>query len=606
MKKKLISFDAFKKIESDSLSNAQEELIGAEDVLAQTLETDGLELHCFGESDVTYCTPDNHYIHANYQINKGKVLFENIEEVMVEQDSEKKHARQVLNTMVEAILDNNTEKAKDLFDEYITMPVVRREIMTEGFKVTASKPTGKRSKLYHKRQPRSLVAKRMREMKKTKRRLKMNPGLTRQLKLQKMKARKKLGGSKSKRWRVYARKAKMMKEWQNLSENVLGFVDYKAFGPILQESAFKHDEKGNVIAVAIPSLQARNEGKILSFNWKTMDHEVKVLRNGAKVMAEDTAFCKVISDLKRCNAASDNKGLEENLENIVTKFPTVLYLTQTELAKQIDTALETVGATNYADQDCEFMAEGILRIAHQAYSDKVNKIIGLSGKEIDKNAKDQFVEFKNIVDTFYPTLDESDTIEIKVFNDLLITLNEIYKVADDNEDERAKAELAGFMNQCESVLERKVKPDMDLAEDIALFINDLMETNLEMQNWDVEDNAHVSATGEHPAASQWSKKSYSPASDASGDWGDLQPVSDGKSYKKGADDMKSSWTGLGGKDVYPDLSNPFLTKPGEWTMKGEKGVDKDDDELGTWQSSDTFDKLTNPYLPTSVIPKRPE
>ena len=53
MKRKLISFEAFKNLEEGSLTRSEQELINAEDVLGKTLGVD-VELHCYGESDVTY------------------------------------------------------------------------------------------------------------------------------------------------------------------------------------------------------------------------------------------------------------------------------------------------------------------------------------------------------------------------------------------------------------------------------------------------------------------------------------------------------------------------------------------------------------------------
>ena len=38
-------------------------------------------------------------------------------------------------------------------------------------------------------------------------------------------------------------------------------------------------------------------------------------------------------------------------------------------------------------------------------------------------------------------------------------------------------------------------------------------------------------------------------------------------------------------------------------MKGEKGVDKDSDPSGQWQSGDTWPNLNNPYLPPAFTPK---
>jgi hypothetical protein len=38
-------------------------------------------------------------------------------------------------------------------------------------------------------------------------------------------------------------------------------------------------------------------------------------------------------------------------------------------------------------------------------------------------------------------------------------------------------------------------------------------------------------------------------------------------------------------------------------MKGEKGVDKDEDEIGTFQSNDTWPNLQNPLHPKARFAK---
>lgn len=615
MKRKLISFDVFKKIEEQSLSTAQEELIGAEDVLAKTLDVDDLKLFCFGESDVTYQTVDGTFIHANYKLDNDQLVLENIEELVIEEESEKKEARQVLTSMVEALLDNNDTKAGEHFENYLQMPFIRRGMLvSEGFQVSVSKPSGKRSKLWHKKQSRSLVAKRIREMKKTKKKLAATPSMRSALARKRKVAANKLGGSTNPRWRIYARKLKpgKMHEWAVMCENVLDFIDYKEFGPVMKESVVQHDDRGNVTALAIPTLDKRNEGKILTFNWKTLDHEVKVLRTNAKKLHEDTVFCKAMADLKRYNAISDDASLEETLEAIVSRWPNVLYLTQNELAEQIKLSLETANAKNYDDQMCEFMAEGILRVAHHAYTDRVRKISNLAGVGGDltsecQECEDAYLEFKQVVDQFYSNLDESENSELRVFSDLFNALHEVYRLAAEFGDEATKQETAAYMQECEAILNREAGVDLTLAETIANYLYDLAESNVDgaKDTWDVSNSdVYHTVSGDHPRMAWAAKQHDAVPSKYLGDWGDEAPVSDGKSYKNGlADEMRNrSWSNIGGEDTYPSLKNPYIPKPfGDYKMKEKSAVDDGQDDFSRWQSGDTWPNLKNPYVPQEKV-----
>lgn len=605
MKRKLISFDAFKKIEEASLTNAQEELIGAEEVLAKTLGIDGLELFTFGESDVTYQAADGSFIHANYSLDKDQLVLESIEQLVIEEESEKKSARQLISNMVDSLLENNELKASNQFEQYLAMPFVRRELLvSEAVTATVSKPTGTKSPLRHKKQNRSLVAKRIRARMKTLKKLsksqKEQRARVRNL------AKNKLGGTTNPRARVYLRKVKpaMMKEWSNLCENVMGYIDYKEFGPVMAESMVRTDDRGNITDIAIPTLQKRNEGKILSFNWKTLDHEVKVLRGNVKKLSEDQVFVKAMADLKRYNNISDNSSLEETLEAVVSRWPDVLYVTENELASQIATALQTANVMNYDDQICQFMAEAILRTAHNAYTDRVRKIGSLAGSEKDltaecKTSEDSYKEFKQVVEAFYAKLDESSESELAVFADLYKALHEVRRVAVEAGDQATKSEVETFMQECASVLNRETQVNLELAEEIAEYLSDFVEGNVEGASEDWEDaGIHDTVNGDHPMTA-WNAKQAAVPSKHNGDYGDEAPVSDGKSYKSGlADEMRNQgWGNMGGNDAWPNLENPYVPKAGDYKMKEKSAVDDGSEDFSRYQSDDTWPNLKNPYVP---------
>lgn len=605
MKRKLISFEAFGKLQEGSLSKAEEELMAAEDILGKTLGVD-VELFCYGESDVTYQTADGTFIHAVYKIENDQVILENIEELVIEEESAKKETRKMVANMVDAILENNDAKATSIFDEYFHSPTVKRDLVNEGFKVTVSKPTGKFSKLRHKKQSRTLVAKRTRERLKTLK--KLSPSKKTELSRKRGLAAKKIGGSSNPRWRTYARKIKNMNEWAVMCENVVDYIDYKEFGPVFKNSAVRADDRGNVTDVAIPTSTKRNEGKILSFNWKTLDHEVKILRNGAKKITEDQVFIRAMADLKRYNGISDNSALEETLEAIVSRWPDVLYLTQNELAINISEALTVANVKNYDDDTCLFMAEAILRTAHHAYTDRVKKIANVAGVSTDvtsecKDCQDAYVEFKNVADRLFKQLDESDNADLKVFSDLYKALHEIHKIANESGDEVTKVETADLMSDCEAILNREAKPNLEIAEQIANYLQDLLEANVDgaSEDWDISNSVHNTVNGDHPRMNWAAKQTDAVPSNHLGDWGDEAPVSDGKSFKGGlADEMRNrSWGNIGGEGTYPSLKNPYVPEPfGDYTMKGEDGAEKaGTDDWSRWQSEDTWPNLKNPYVP---------
>ena len=160
MKRKLISYDALKKMEEASISKIQEQLVNAEEVLANVLEAEQLELVFFNESEAVYKTLDQDYVRASYKLDESGLSLENVEELVVDEDSEKNESKKLISSLVDDLIENKEEEAGAKLAEYLNLPSVKRSI-TEGYKVKISNPRGRRSKLKNKRQPRSLVRKRI-------------------------------------------------------------------------------------------------------------------------------------------------------------------------------------------------------------------------------------------------------------------------------------------------------------------------------------------------------------------------------------------------------------------------------------------------------------
>jgi len=591
MKRKLISYDALKKMEEASISKIQEELINAEEVLANVLGADQLELVFFNESEAVYKTLDQDYVRANYSVVKGELKLENIEELVVDEDSEKGESKKLISSMIDDLVENKDEEASAKLDEYLGLAVVRRNLI-EGYKAKLSNPHGKRSKLFHKHQRGAHVRKRIVAMMKTRRKRK---GIKNYLKTKTAPMRKRLKGISNPRARVYV--VKTMKEWNNLTENVLGYVNYKEMGPLYKECTISHDDKGEVNAVTIPTKLKKNEGKILSFDWKTMDTEVKVLRNKAKKLNENERFIRSVVEIKKHNNVSNNSGLETALENTVGAFPEALYLTQEEMAATVKSCLEMAGSRNFDDNTCDFIAEAILRTAFDAYSERVNKMVGIAGVRLEST--DKYVEFKDVANKLYNYVDASQEKDLSVFSDLAEALNNLAKLAESLGDAEVVTEAKTLLQECIYVINQEVEPDVQLAEFVANYLRDIYESNLNSKEWEPMDPV-VSPTGDHPMLHAHAKQGYSPASDGQDDSvvdSGRGSVSDGKNIKNNLGDemMNNGWGNIGGDSVYPSLSNPYLLKDMDFTMKGDKGVDMDSDDLGTEQGKDTWPNLRNPF-----------
>jgi hypothetical protein len=203
-------------------------------------------------------------------------------------------------------------------------------------------------------------------------------------------------------------------------------------------------------------------------------------------------------------------------------------------------------------------------------------------------------------------LDESNTVEMQVFVDLYEAFRQIHRGAEREGNNALKAEASSFLRELHPIVSQEIEPNLDVAIDAAAWLNNFVETNLEMHPWNVSNSTHISINGDHPQMAKNAAHPYKPSADFSGDWGDTAPVSDGKSYKGGlADEMRSrSWGNIGGNDTYPSLDNPYVPKPfGDYKIKGEKDIDGDSGLLGHEGGSDTWPDLQNPYVPKAETPQ---
>jgi len=598
MKRKLISYDAFEGIVNKSLSTAQHELHEASEVLAKALNVENLELFCYGPESVVFEATDGSYVRANYVLKNGRVNFDQIEQLTIDEQTEQVKCVSVIGEMVDSLISGEEKKAEQLFSEYMSLPSTKR-IISEDKKwrrVPKRKTVAGKTKIVGYDKARWNDTPKTHELsQKTLKRANAK------------KLKNKLTPNSEKSLRKLRRKSVKLSEWQGLVGNIYNYFDYLELGPTLNEAAVNHDDKGNLVAIAIPTIESRNKSKLLQFNWETTKTDSNVLRKEAKTLIRSADFCKSVAELKRHNALSDNNALEESLENIVSKWPNILYLTQTELAEMVKDALETVGATNYEDETCDFMAEGILRVAHNAYADRVYKILKLAGTTAteDENA-DKYAEFKNIVDQLYPKLDENVRLEMQVFVDLYEAAREVFEVACEENNVTLKSEAAAHLDRLLPIIQQEEDASLEIAEAAADWLAIVVETNLESKPWDVSNTAPTTVNDDVPEMMAKAKQGYSPASDFSGDWGDTAPASDGHSYRGGeAKTMRSNGFGnIGSKDTYPSLQNPYTPTPfGTYQMKGEKGVDTDTSGVSQWSSDDTWPGLQNPYVPQSVTPQ---
>lgn len=573
MKRKLIDYDVFKQIERKFLQTAEKELSEATDAIASALGKDNVALFGITENEATFATDQGTLVHATYIIDDSKLLLENIEELVVDEASQINEGKSILDKMVDSILDDKKDAASDLFSSYFSLPYIRVNLQ-EGV-INEAKKHGKG------KMPPQLLA----YLKKKSAKKGAKKHDTKREELMKKHSSKKMMNLSKKAT------AKMVKEWSSVSKNVLDYVDFKTFGaPTLCETV--KDKQGNVVALAIPRTQLKNEAKLLSFNWKTLNTDVMTQRDLMKLLAHNAHWGLACKDMKKCNAMSDASKLQETIENVVAAFPSVIYLTESELSKLISDTLVKEGAKNFDDETCSFLAEGVLRTCYENYKDKVNQIFKLA----DMFESDSYEGFKSASESMVEKLDEAAKNERMAFEDTYKALNSLAGLAEHFGDAAIKHEIAGYMGDIENALTGRKAFDIDVLEEAATMLK--AAANLPMSgDWHVSDKVGTTVTGDVEGLAKLSKVDGTPGKYAS----TRSPfVSDGKSYdKQGVEDLKKGYLTQDGNDVYPNVKNPYVPKAGDFKIHGEKAIESDSDVLGHDDGPDTWDKLKNPYIPSN-------
>ncbi len=580
MKRKLIDYDYFNKIKSESFTNTERELESAGELLAEAVGLNDLSLDSYTLESVLFESDEGDFIRTDYSIKNGYVQFDNIEQIVLNEEEENSNARKIISKMIDSLIDSDETSAGEHLKEWFNMPRNKRA-------------------LNEAKQPSWLVNKRA-QARRTKN-LKKSPALKKKQKA--MRSKVKVGPSE-RRTPIrrtkngvseivgYKATKKHMKEWAILSENVIDFVNYNLNGPELDSC--KVLKNGNdIVSVKVPTLSLRNEAKILRFDWKTMNTDVVVKRNSGKRLAEDSDFVNSIVNLKRLNAVSD-KSFEENVEKTVSEFPLVIYLTESELSQIIKSILEEK-TTNFDDETCDFISEALLRTVCENYVDTKNKIIKLSGASINEDATDEYGEFKAIAENLYSKLDEQAELEMQAFVDVYEAIRQIHEVAKEEKNENVADLASEYLNGLLPIVTGRSNIDFEFLGEAAEWLYDIVEASAP-ESWNVE-NPVVKYDGEHPDLLKKGRHSQSPA-DMQGDTPEQHHVSDGKDCNGSAakELANDGWSNIGGEGVYPSLENPYVLSSQVPKIVGEKDVDSDSEQLAHWGDSETWPNLQNPYV----------
>jgi hypothetical protein len=234
--------------------------------------------------------------------------------------------------------------------------------------------------------------------------------------------------------------------------------------------------------------------------------------------------------------------------------------------------------------------------------DRVSKIVKLAGAKINESAADKYAEFKNTVNAYYKSLDESSALEMQAFVDVYEALRQVHELAKEENNEVVAEETATHLDELLPIVKNESDLSLEVLAEAAEWLYDIVEGTMG-EEWKTNEPV-VSAEGEHPEVAKKGKHSQSPA-DMEGNTPEQHHTSDGKEVQGDAakELATGGWSNLGGEGVYPSLDNPYVPKAGDYKIAGEKDVDSDSDQLAQWGDNETWPNLQNPYVKDSAAPE---
>ena len=117
MKRKLVNYEVFEKMKADSLSTVVNELIEAQDHLARTIGVESLALESFDDGTVIYRKDDGTFLRSDYKVEDDAITFDNMEELVIDEASENNKRREVVRSLLTAVLEDKDVDASGLINQ---------------------------------------------------------------------------------------------------------------------------------------------------------------------------------------------------------------------------------------------------------------------------------------------------------------------------------------------------------------------------------------------------------------------------------------------------------------------------------------------------------
>ena len=103
MKKKFVDFETYKNIEKNSLTSVERELDEAAEFVGKVCGDTNLKLYCISEDTATYVASNGDLVQAQYTVDNNKILLENIEILVVEEENLEMSRKNVIGQMVDGV-----------------------------------------------------------------------------------------------------------------------------------------------------------------------------------------------------------------------------------------------------------------------------------------------------------------------------------------------------------------------------------------------------------------------------------------------------------------------------------------------------------------------
>lgn len=405
METKIIEQDVFEEIQKKSFANVEQELVSAGKVLSQ-LAGKELTIRSVNEDYVVYqpVGSSNILLKATYSLTENDTIkLKNFEKLVIDESSVVKARHGILRGIVEALYNDDTDTASEVWNKINISEMVKSKAQKPG-NAPGNAGIGNADEEGQDRKGKVRSGRKIDG--------KYGSNTSSEDELLDLKAvddaLEEYAGVLPNYNEVKRHLLEAIKQVaETVCDQQTGIFKIK-FRDVISENKDEDDEcdEKEIDEIEIDTDKKKKSKKKISEKSKKHRNKVKKERKKIADKENDESFEDEIVDIKRKNNEKDEKGLSETLVDIISKNPSIIYVSKNELKEMVSRILGKRNEKNWDNELCEDIAYGLKKLAHNTYTDQAYDIVKYAATDEvwgleEEVSDDDFEAFEQVSERYF-------------------------------------------------------------------------------------------------------------------------------------------------------------------------------------------------------------